>query len=293
MPWQLSIVIHGFLSGSRSVFGKQVLRTSQQYILYLTFLSFSFLGMFSIIQAVVHSSEIDYSGSIQIWPVILLMAICLAVHNVLTLKILHGVSASYYALLALLSPLAIITLSSIFNNETLSMHQIVGSLFLLSSVLLLRVFGSSKSKGKKKQNNVAKVLPIVFIDAAIYGIGMVAEKSALDSVGFTTYTVVGWGSQFLAVMVIILLLRKDLIMRASAKTHVSAVLYAILLVVSGFFYVLTTLNSDSASISAIGSTFKVVATAVLAFIFLRERDSILLKLCCVVLSGFGLHFLFS
>lgn len=289
MPWQLSIVLHSFLSAFRSIQNRRIGNYRRDLSLYALLVSFVCVSLTGAALAITDANPINHSEAWSARYYLLAGGMALAFVNYLTIKLFRMLPASIVVIMSLLNPLALVLAASLLLDETMSAYQWIGTIFLLSAVLLTQLFTVKK---RKKHATVSLGLVVAIVIAGLYGLGIVNEKYLLDRLELPTYLFYGWGMQFISVLVVCFLLRKKFHMANKIKEHVDVWSYGFLLATSGFLFVISQVNSDSASLTAVSSSAKVVLTVVLAYILLKERSYLLLKIASLCLSVIGLFFLF-
>ena len=219
--------------------------------------------------------------------------------NIVFLTLFRILPASIVAIVSLLNPLSVVIVATTFSGEALSLFQWAGSTVILSAVLL-SVFVTSRhahpqSTHKKTLNSKIKLISafLALSVATMFGFAVVNEKYLIDRLGLTTYFLYGIGFQILLASVFILIFRKKVTLRLPLRVHSIVWIYAVLLALSGLFFILTLESSDSSSLTAVGSSAKVALSLVLAYIILKEKKDIILKICAFILSLVGLFLLFS
>jgi len=293
MPWQLSILLHSLLSGTRAIQNRRIGKSQQDLSLYTLLVSFSLVAALGCLIAVLRSEPIDMD---EVWSArffLFVMAACFSVLNYMTFKLFRKLSASVIAIASLLNPTAVVVIAAIFTSEVLLPRQWVGAIVLLAAVLFVQLRPKKKHKAAKETMSIGVSTLSILIIALLFGVGIVIEKHLLDRLGLSGYLAFGWGSQFIGVLVVVLLLRKKFRLPSNARMHATVWSSGLLLVSAGFLFVLSQVNSDSASLTSLSSTVKVVVTVLLAYIFLKERDRMLQKSIALTLSCIGLFLLFT
>lgn len=293
MPWQISILIHGLLSSARDVQNKRIGRHFHDYSLYALFVSFLLVFLNGVAISIVRDQPVFFHAAWQARYYLVIGGSALGLQNYLVFKIYRILPASVVAILSLMNPLAVVLLATLVVGERLTSIQVLGSLILLSSVLILNLKTVKNDKPRRRIYKISLSLGFAtaLSIAMLFGVGIVNERYLLERLGLSTYLIFGWGSQFFSAIVIVILNRGKLVFPKKISTHFQVWSSALLLAMAGFMFVLTQLNSNSSSLSSLSASFKVVLVVLLSYVILKEKDNLPLKLVCTVFSGLGLYLL--
>lgn len=292
MPWQLSILVHSLLSAGRSIQNRRIGKNSYDISLYALFVTFLMVSVLGLILGFTQEDPVVASDAWSARWYLVAAGTCFATLNFLSFKLFRLLPASVVAITSLLNPTAVVVVAAAFTAETLTTQQWIGSAVLLLAVMLVQLRHTNKKNSNGKLS-IGLSASIILLVALLFGIGIVTEKYLLDRIGLSTYLVFGWGGQFVSVSVLVFLLRKNFRLPDTWKMHGIVFSSALFLSVGGFFFVKTQVSSDSASLTSVSSSVKVLLTVLLAFIFLKERDRMIQKFIALALSCAGLFLLFT
>ena len=202
------------------------------------------------------------------------------------------------ALLQTLSTIFTIVFAVLLLGENLSPVQLVGFCLILPSVtyvLLLAKDESSSTKSLKTRNTgFTKGVTYSLIGSLCIGIGAVAQKYLLDRVSIGSFITFAWLLQSLIAIAIILPAHKNIRPFLARKSIKSSVLSLGLLRASGILLFLVAQRlSDSVSIIAVLSNFRIIIIAVLAAWLLKERRHFYRKLAAGCITVLGLSIIFA
>lgn len=147
------------------------------------------------------------------------------------------------------------------------------------------------SKTKKQKHLFATGIVIAISSALLLGIANVTEKYLLDRINVPTYLIYGWGFQLLGALCIAVAFKSKFHLPTTRSTVSKACVYAVLVAVSGGFFIYTLVASNNASLTIALSGLKVVFAMILSYVVLKERSNIGTKLISVFLSVGGVYLL--
>jgi drug/metabolite transporter (DMT)-like permease len=160
--------------------------------------------------------------------------------------------------------------SWLFLNETLTGIQIFGGTLLLFGAVLAAQ--AHKPTATKKETKVSAVLLAILAGFAL-GSGIVAEKSALESVSIGAYFIVGFGLQTIAIC---LIAAKDLAKLKWSKVEKSdwsgVITYGITSTLVGFFFIATVTSTDNVALVATLASFQMPLGALAGYFILKEKE---------------------
>jgi drug/metabolite transporter (DMT)-like permease len=289
MPWQLLIVLYSIVGGLRNVVVRQLGTYRQDYS--VTILLYSFLAVFltGIGYVFLTGETVDMRAGWEARYFIAVGGVLFVLQNLLFIKLLRRVGAAVGALLVLLNPLAVVLLTMAFTDERLTILQMAGA-----SILLLSVFSAEISTTKKKIKyfHFSKNVLIAAIIALFFGLASLNEKYLIDRLELPTYVVLGWGGQFIATVVLVFVMRKEVIWKAKPKINLLLGICAILYALSGFLFVSSIVSSQSIVLPVVSGSAKLLTTVVLAYLLLKERQYSIVRFLSVMGGVVGLYLLF-
>lgn len=292
MQWQLTVLIHSVLSGTRAVQYKRLGRYKEDISGYALVASYFCVSLLGVIVAFGSGNHIDHGAAWEARYFLLLGGVLFTVANYLVLKLFRIIPASIAIMMGLFNAISVLVIASVVAGESLSTRQWSGAAVLLSAVFIVQYY-SKRRESAKAQRNISLGLLIASISALLIGVAVVNEKYLLDRIFLETYLLYGWGMQFFASLAVFGLLRKKPQVLPGVKLHVDVWIYALLLAFAGIFFVLTLNNSGSSSLTAVSASVKIVIAMVFAYLFLKERDHTSAKATGLIMSVAGLYLLFG
>lgn len=295
MPWQILILLHSLLAGYRMTIIRKIGLNSKDISQYASVISYVCVFSLGLIVALISDSPIDHSSAWDMKWFLLIGGLLLSLANILTFKLLRLVNASVAVLLTLLNSLVLVLFATLFGGESLSRWQVLGCASILAAVLLAEIVQIIQKKKRKKSKNSPRILVslgIALLISVPFALGILNEKYLLSQMPLTTYLIYGWGSQLVASLCIAgFTYRKNKKIPISSSAKKLVWLSGLLLAFGGLLFVLTLNQSKSSILSTVASSSKVISAVVFSYIFLHERDGLLLKAGSVALSGVGFFLL--
>lgn len=206
--------------------------------------------------------------------------------TVLALKASKDIDAGRYTILSNIQPIVTIVAATLILNETLNAQQMLGagiiiaSAFLITSPHLLR-------RGKINATGVTTAL-LVFL---LMGPATVYERWMLSQIGYGAYLVIGWGIQSLWMIIIAWPERKHLRTLPFASHGMAIWSYAVASSIKGVCFVVALKLSGNAALFSAFASFGAILAVPAAYVFLKERDWLWLKIGAAIISSIGLAIL--
>lgn len=285
MLWAVAMLIHTFLASLRSVQSRRIGLSKQDLSAYALFVSFFGVGTLGIIYSMVSEGNPDHGAALNKIGYLIIGGLLFASVNYLVFRLFRAAPASMVVILSLLNTVSVVVLSVVLLGETLTNKQWVGAVLLVSSAIFAKWL--SVKKKKNTTNIKVKIVAVAILVALMYGLAMVNEKYLIDRIGVETYLLYGWGFQAVASIIIAFKLGLTNQIKTTTKNHINVWAVGLLLPISGAFFIISLTESDSVSLSSIGSSLKLVFALVLAYVILHERRDTFLKAISVVFAVIG------
>lgn len=294
MPWQFSAFLYILFSSTRSIQNRRIGLFTRDVTAYALVASFVCVFLGGLIYSLMSWSSVNHEAARSAWPYLIIGGCMFAVINVLVIKTYRYLPASFAVFMSILNVISVIIFAYLFTNETLSLKQWMGAATLLSAIVLIAII-NNRNGSKNYHKHIVIGITLTVVTGIIFGPAMLNEKYLIDRMGLETYVVYGWGLQAIPAFVLgYFLSRKiDESKKISFKMHVNIWIYAILLALSGLTYVISLNGSGSASLTIVISVANVALTALLAYVILKERTHLFVKLLGIFLTSIGLFLLFT
>jgi len=187
------------------------------------------------------------------------------------------VEAGTFALVGNIYTPVTIVLASVFLNERLTPLQVVGTLLLLISVVMV------SRKHRLTRWRFDKYFVLVVISGLALGAVLTAERSLIKDNGLTAGTWISWSAQslFLAAAALVSRQKSQHDLRDTAVTSSLRFLQQL------SWVVLVTVVANLSLVSAV-TTFKIVLVFVAAAVWLHEREDLRRKIIGSLIAVVGL-----
>lgn len=116
---------------------------------------------------------------------------------------------------------------------------------------------------------------------------MLFEKQAIDVMGVWQYARFGWFMQFVCASVLVMAIGRKEFRHLNNNTVKKALILGLLTSMAGGLYILA-LSLGTLSGTMLASSAKITLTSVLAYVFLRERNNLGLRVLALVISLVGM-----
>jgi uncharacterized membrane protein len=294
MPWQFSALLYILFSSTRSIQNRRIGIYNRDMSAYALIASFVCVFLGGLAYALLSWSSVNHEAARNAWPFLIVGGSLFAAINLLVIKTYRYLPASLAIFMSIMNVISVILFAFLFTDETLSVKQWMGAATLLIAIVLIAII-NNRNGSKKYQNHIILGISLTVVTALIFGPAMLNEKYLVDRLGLETYLLYGWGVQAVAAFSLGYLLsrKKKETKKISFKMHVNVWIYGVLLALSGLTYVISLKGSGSASLTIVISVANVALTALLAYIILKERTHLFVKLLGILLTGIGLFLLFT
>ncbi len=206
------------------------------------------------------------------WLVFLLVVegLALGIFSKLSFRAIKRLPISHWQTLNQSSTIFIIIGGWFLLGETLSATQLVGVVFILSAAVLSAFAAKSKVHTHSIEPGLVR---LVIIAAAIFSVGLLAEKAALAHMDIGGYFIVGIGSQILFVTLIALKdMNKKIWKNLSHSDIRNNVVIGMLSILGGMSYLYTVNTANNISLIVALGSFVLPLTALGSYWLLHERE---------------------
>lgn len=238
--------------------------------------------VFAILSNNLSFPSLDLILEKKLYLFILLSGLCFAANAYFGFKSLKHIDISKFIVLFSFRTVVTIIVASIFLNEKLTPVQLIGSLLILLSIILIN------SKSVKEIFVFGKGEVYVLIASIAFGLGNVSDKYMFDSFELIPYMTIG----FLLPGTLLTLRKPNTILefpeffRKNRIWKITLFTFLYTLAALSFYYAF--ILADNASlVSSIGQISTIV-TVILGIIVLKERKDLRKKLLGGAISFVGL-----
>ena len=277
MNWQILVVI-SVITNSVSVLLQKILLKNDKIDSTAFSIVFQlFTGLLILIYAVFRGFSVP--NLLPLLPNLLLMILVYGIGNICIFKALKVGEASSFTIVFATRAIWTIVIAMLFLGEHFSITQLVGTAFILSSVILV-----SWQNGIK----IGKGTAYSLIAAAAFGIAFANDAFIVRNFDVPSYLVIAFIVPALAIWIVFpqstAKMKEMLEIHFLKKLILLGVLYATSAIT---LFIAYQVGRNIAQIAPLNQTSSIL-TVVLAIIFLKENTQIGRKLLAILLSFIGI-----
>lgn len=281
MSWQALIGISVITFSLSTLLQRTILKRANISPIVFSILFQLLVGIIILIFGLISGAEMDVKLNLNlIVPNLILSSVLYAIANVLKSESLAKTEASKFTIIFSSRVIFTIATAAIFLNESLNIHQVIGTFLILSSIILVTI------KGRKLK--FEKVDLLALLASVIFGIGIVNDRYILKLANIYPYMVFDFVAPSLLLLVFYFKelpqIKKFLEFKVSLQLITLCVIYAIS---SATFLAALKYGTNVSQISVVNLT-SVIITVFLALILLRETDNWVKKSVGALLCFIGL-----
>lgn len=191
--------------------------------------------------------------------------------------------AGHYTIINNITPIVTISAATILLNEGLSGSQLLGAIVVIFSAFLVSI---PNIIGRHKSNSSGIVLALCAV--TILGLSIVFERWMLTRIDLGAYLVYGWGAQTFWMLVMAWPDRKNTRLIFQKKNLSPVIWYAITNAFKGVFFVAALKTTTNVSLVSAAASFTAVSVVIAAYIFLKEKEWLWLKILAAIFGTIGL-----
>lgn len=286
MSWHIAITIALLLSVTFSLVqrtfaqqypGRAPLSTALMYAMILTPLSWT-------VALIIGDISFDFQAAT--WVLIAIGGLLFALANIAAFDASTHVDVGQFNIIANIRTMTTIIVSSIVLNETLNSKQLVGAGIIMSAAILVATTRFTADTKRLDRHTVIAIASSLF-----FGLAFTNEKWLLDQMSFSTYLVLGWSSQTVAMVLFALhpKQRKYFKQSITDKKYMKFIsVMGLIRTVAGFLVVYALQESDNSSLIVSIVSYKTALVVVAAYFILKERDHMRQKMIGAACATVGL-----
>ena len=205
---------------------------------------------------------------------LLLQGGTIALFGTLSLKAFKILPASHFQTLFQVNSIIVILLGWSVLGEKLTMMQLIGgSLLLVAAYLAIWAPARAHRSGAKPIANFRMGAVLTIVSAISLGIGLIAEKAALQHMDLGAYFIYGFAAQTLFLGLLAIPDLRSTALRSVPKTVIKqSAIFGLVSSGVGFSYLYTLAQADNISLVIALRSLVLPLTAVAAHYLLKERD---------------------
>ncbi len=213
---------------------------------------------------------------------LLLQAVCIAGFFARAFQLNRVLDATQYVVIMNMYTIVTVLIGIFILHEDFTGSQFIGTLLLILGGILVVIKGFTKEAMRFDRHTLE-----MFALSMALGVGLAAERGALNYMSYSVYAVLGWGLQTLFLCVVA---RKDWkkLSKITKKEwkDIAKLGTARAFHNSGFF--LSVALSKNIALIASVSSFRIPLVFIASFLFLNERDHLLRRFAGVTIATIGL-----
>lgn len=280
--WYVPLLIYFISSVANTIIQRKAALAATVTPRLISFLAFMlFLWPAGIICALIFG-EFHVTWQSQTYLALLFSALGIGGFSIYSIQLNKQVDAIQYSVVTNLNTLVVVLLGIIIVGDTLTNIQFIGMLLLVLGSILIAVKGLNKSAFAFDKYSILLVLA-----TAALGVGIVAERAALNYMSISSYLIIGYGLQTL---VLGISSRKVLheVKKLSKSQWLLVSKIGITRAGWNLGFLLAVVASLNVSLVASISSFRVPLVFVVSYFILSERTSLKRKFIGMIIATLGL-----
>lgn len=203
--------------------------------------------------------------------------------NIIALKASKDVDAGHYTVLSNVTPIVTIIAATLLLNERLDARQLAGAAIIITSAFLITL-----PRLRRGSRSRAFGVTVALSGFLLAGLATVYERWMLTRIGFGAYLIFGWGLQTLWMAAIAWPQRKQVHIIKKKENFAPILGFALASSIKGICFVAALKLSGNASLFSAFASFTAILVVPAAYIVLKERDWLWLKITAAATGTIGL-----
>ncbi len=264
MVWQFLAFLQVLFSSSNALLQRRLAKVDN--VSAHTKSTFAHMGVL-----VIGAGYVAYKGGVSInfensaYFYALSSAFLIALGSIAIFTAAESLDAANLNIIIMLRAVGVLIVASFLLDETLNIYQILGAML----IMVAGYIASHPDRGEKIKKS--KGVAMALIGVALFSVGLVLEKAAINEMGLEAYILIGWGLQlFFVTLLSVKRIRSDggkNIRRLAPKMMLLGVLTGL----GGLTYVIALTLSDNTPLVVSFLNLRVVLIIIGGYFFLKER----------------------
>ena len=199
--------------------------------------------------------------------------------SILSFKAFKFADAGSVAIISSLGSVITAILAILIYHNVLTLELAIGTILILLAIFILN--HSKHTKVTKKGMYYA------FLATLFSGVAVIADVYALKSYSIFTYLPMSGGITALIISIVFHKQVKPAIQLTRSRTFIKMLVFAFFFIIQAYTYYFAYIAGGPISHVAIISRFYIVLTAILAIVFLGERENMKKKIVASILATIG------
>lgn len=285
MTWQLAITIQIIVSSLMTMFTRRVSLSNKHVFIGVGVATYFVAALCGFVFSVVSNNGLPAYPSNGAWVYILIEGLCIPAAWLVQYKLISYIGAGNTVTISTVNTISAALLGILFLREGISFNFILGAAFIIAgTIVTLRIRPDLEHYTKQP---FMFMLSLILSGAALYATGMYFEKMAINAIGVWDYSAFGWGTQLAGIIILFILFGRKELAHVNRQIIKNGLLLGLIKSVAGGLFIYA-LNLGSLSHTIVASSGKVAITVLLAAVFLKERNSMILRIAAFLLSMAGL-----
>ncbi|MBP9667745.1 EamA family transporter [Candidatus Saccharibacteria bacterium] len=285
MSWELIIILQVVISAVLSLITRKISLKHPDASFSIGLFAFIAIGLLGCVYATLFQGALPHLPPPHMWTLLILEGLTIPAAWLIQYKLVRHFGASNgtvisvaFILFASLAALALL-------REPFDIWFLSGSLSIMAAVfIVLRIAPDDNHKRTLSPKNA---IVLVVVGGLLYAVGMLSEKIVVNDIGAWNYAAYGWIMQAVGASFLLLVFARHELRKLSPSIITSGLTFGALTSVAGMLYIYA-LSLGSLSHTLILGSSKLALTAVLAAIFLNERNNIQKRILALLLSIIGI-----
>lgn len=290
MTWKIIIITQVLVSAAMTVFTRRLALNDRRLFFVIGVLSYGVIAIMGFIFSIVFGQGLPTVTNPAVWPYLLIEGIFIPVSWLLQYKVISMLGASNAVLATMLNYVGAAITGFIFLNEKYTLTFLIGVLFIFSSIYIsFRI----QPDTAHTENSTLKTKTLIVASMAIFfAIGIFSEKQAIDLIGVWNYASFGWGLQFAGAFLLLLIFGRHELNHITRRSVQSGLILGFVTSIAGGLFIYA-LSVGTLSNTIIAASAKIALVMLLAAVFLKETNSLYMRIAAFILASIGLVFLLS
>jgi drug/metabolite transporter (DMT)-like permease len=283
--WPLVIVAQVVASSVMTILTRRLSLQNRQLFFVVGFVVYAVVALMGVVYSFLFGVDRSFSPSAEAWSLMIPASIGIVTSWLLLYRAISIVGASNAVLISMVNYIATALLGYFILGETISSTFVLGAGLILTSIWI--AFSVRPDSSHRSHVSVTAKILLVAAMAVAFSFGMLFEKQAIDIMGVWEYARYGWFMQFVCASVLVAIVGRKEFRHLNKPTLQKALLLGVLTSVAGGLYILA-LSLGTLSGTMLAASAKIALTAVLAYVFLRERNALGLRVLALAISIVGM-----
>jgi drug/metabolite transporter (DMT)-like permease len=290
MTWEIVIIAQVLVSASMTIFTRRLALNDRKLFFMIGALSYGVVAAMGFIFSTVFGQGMPTVTNAAVWPYLVIEGIFIPVSWLLQYKVISMLGASNAVLATMLNYVGAAITGFIFLNEKYTLAFLIGALFILASIYMsFRI----QPDTVHSENSSLKTKALIVTSMAIsFAIGIFSEKRAIDLIGVWNYASFGWGLQFVGAFLLLLIFGRHELNHITRRSVRSGLILGFVTSIAGGLFI-SALSMGTLSNTIIAASAKVALVMLLAAVFLKETNSLKMRIAAFTFAIIGLVFLVS